>query len=72
LLSDFAFPSSNIFSRSPRIPLALLEMLFAKSPSLSFMPVSSSYYNILKLDKDEYWYYFENGGDRHEFRLVKK
>ena len=34
--------------------------------------VSSSYYNILKLDKDEYWYYFENGGDRHEFRLVKK
>ncbi len=34
--------------------------------------VSSSYYNILKLDKDEYWYYFENGGDRHEFRLTKK
>jgi hypothetical protein len=33
--------------------------------------VSSSYYNIIKLDKDEYWYYFENGGDRHEFRFVK-
>ncbi|MBC7412946.1 MAG: hypothetical protein H7331_10910 [Bacteroidia bacterium] len=34
--------------------------------------VSSSYYNILKLDKDEFWYYFENGGDVHEFRFVTK
>ena len=33
--------------------------------------VSSSYYNILKLDKNEYWYFFTNGGDKHEFRLVK-
>lgn len=34
--------------------------------------VSSSYYNILKLDKNEFWYYFDNGGDRHEFRMIKK
>lgn len=34
--------------------------------------VSSSYYNILKLDKTEYWYYYTNGSDRHEFRLIKK
>ena len=34
--------------------------------------VSSSYYNILKLDDDEFWYYFTNGGDRHEFHLIKK
>lgn len=34
--------------------------------------VSSSYFNILKLDKDEFWYYFDNGGDKHEFRLIKK
>ena len=34
--------------------------------------VSSSYYNILKLDEDEYWYYFENGGDKQEFHFVTK
>lgn len=34
--------------------------------------VSSSYYNILKLDKSEFWYYYTNGGDKHEFRLTKK
>jgi len=34
--------------------------------------VSSSYYNILKLDKSEFWYYYTNGGDRHEFHLSKK
>ncbi len=34
--------------------------------------VSSSYYNILKLDADEFWYYYTNGGDRHEFHLIKK
>lgn len=34
--------------------------------------VSSSYYNILKLDKNEFWYYFTNGGSRHEFHLAKK
>lgn len=34
--------------------------------------VSSSYYNIVKLDNAEYWYYFINGADKHEFRLVKK
>jgi len=31
--------------------------------------VSSSSYTILKLNKDEYWYSYENGGDLHEFRL---
>ena len=34
--------------------------------------ISSSYYNILKLEKDEFWYYYTNGGDRHDFQLVKK
>jgi exopolysaccharide biosynthesis protein len=34
--------------------------------------VSSSYYKILKLDDNELWYYFENGGDTHEFHLIKK
>lgn len=34
--------------------------------------VSSSYYNILKLEKSEFWYYYTNGGDRHEFHLTKK
>lgn len=34
--------------------------------------VSSSYYTILKLDKDEFWFYYTNGGDKHEFRLVAK
>ena len=34
--------------------------------------VSSSYYNILKLDKSEFWYYYTNGSDRHEFHLAKK
>ncbi len=34
--------------------------------------VTSSDYNIIRLKKEELWYYYENGGDRHEFRLVKK
>ena len=34
--------------------------------------VSSTYYNILKLDKKEFWYYYENGGDRQEFHFSKK
>jgi hypothetical protein len=34
--------------------------------------ISSSYYNIIKLDSDEFWYRFENGSNTHEFRLVKK
>jgi hypothetical protein len=34
--------------------------------------VSSSYYNVLKLDKDEFWYYYTNGSEKHEFHLIKK
>ena len=34
--------------------------------------VSASDYTILKLDKKELWYHFENGGDLHEFRFVTK
>lgn len=34
--------------------------------------VTSSYYNVLKLDKDEFWYYYTNGSDKHEFHLIKK
>ena len=34
--------------------------------------ISSSYFNILKLDKDEFWYYFENGSEKHEFHFIKK
>lgn len=33
--------------------------------------VTSSDYNILRLKKDELWYYYENGGSRHEFHLIK-
>ena len=33
--------------------------------------VSSSDYNILRLKKHELWYYYENGGSRHEFHLIK-
>ncbi|MBL4655086.1 MAG: hypothetical protein JKY33_04615 [Bacteroidia bacterium] len=32
--------------------------------------VSSDYYTILKLKKDELWYQYDNGGDTHEFRLT--
>lgn len=31
--------------------------------------VSSSYYKIIKLTDKEFWYYFDNGGARHEFRF---
>ena len=34
--------------------------------------VSSSYYEIQKLDDQALWYAFVNGSDRHEFRFVKK
>lgn len=34
--------------------------------------VSSSYFNILKLETNEFWYYYTNGSDKHEFHLVKK
>ena len=34
--------------------------------------VSSAYYDIQKLDGAALWYSFVNGGDRHEFRFVKK
>lgn len=33
--------------------------------------LSTSTLYITKLTKDEYWYYFENGGDKHEFRFTK-
>lgn len=32
--------------------------------------VSSSDYNILKLKDGELWYFYENGGDHHEFHFV--
>lgn len=32
--------------------------------------VSASDYTLVKLTKDELWYYFENGGSTHEFHLV--
>jgi hypothetical protein len=32
--------------------------------------VSSSDLEIIKLTKDEFWYYFENGSDRHEFHFT--
>jgi hypothetical protein len=34
--------------------------------------VSSAYHTIIRLGKDEFWYYFINGSDRHEFRFFKK
>lgn len=34
--------------------------------------VSTSDYNIIRLKKEELWYYYDNGGDRHEFHYVKK
>lgn len=34
--------------------------------------VSTSDYNIIKLDKDELWYSFENGGNTHEFHMIPK
>ena len=34
--------------------------------------VSSSYYEIQKLDDQTLWYVFVNSNDRHEFRFVKK
>ena len=34
--------------------------------------VSSSYYDIQKLDGAALWYSYINGSDRHEFRFVKK
>lgn len=32
--------------------------------------VSSSDYNIIRLKKKELWYYYDNGGSRHELRFV--
>lgn len=32
--------------------------------------VSASDYTILKLDKDELWYNFSNGGATHEFHMI--
>ena len=34
--------------------------------------VSYNTITISKLDKKEYWYEFENGGDLHEFRFTKQ
>jgi len=34
--------------------------------------VSSSDIEIMKLKKKEFWYFFENGSDRHEFHFVPK
>jgi len=33
--------------------------------------VSSSDYNIIRLKNHELWYYYENGGSRHEFHMIK-
>lgn len=32
--------------------------------------VSTSDVEILRLKKKEFWYFFENGSDRHEFRFI--
>lgn len=34
--------------------------------------VSTSDVEILRLKKKEFWYFFDNGSDRHEFRFVPK
>ena len=34
--------------------------------------VSSDYYTVLKLKKDQYWYSYTNGGDTHEFHFVPR
>lgn len=34
--------------------------------------VSTSDIEILRLKKKEFWYYFENGSDRHEFHFIPK
>lgn len=34
--------------------------------------VSSSRYNIIKLTDSDYWYYYTNNGDRHEFHFTRK
>lgn len=34
--------------------------------------ISSSYFNILKLDDNEFWYSYENGSEIHEFHLKSK
>lgn len=34
--------------------------------------VSSSTYNILRLTSKELWYYYDNGGNRHEIHLKAK
>jgi hypothetical protein len=34
--------------------------------------VSSSDIEIIKLKKKEFWYFYENGSDRHEFHFVPK
>lgn len=33
--------------------------------------ISSSDYNIIRLKKDELWYYYENGGTKHEFHMIR-
>ena len=33
--------------------------------------VSSSYNTIIRLKNHEFWNYYENGGARHEFHLIK-
>ena len=34
--------------------------------------VSTSDIEVLRLKKKEFWYYFDNGSDRHEFHFVPK
>jgi hypothetical protein len=34
--------------------------------------ISASNRTITKLTNNEFWYTFINGGDKHEFRLIKK
>lgn len=33
--------------------------------------VSASDYNIIRLKKGELWYFYENGGSKHEFHFIK-
>ncbi len=56
--------------QSKELKISGVSSLKINTPSTS--TVSSSYYKIIKLNDSEFWYYYENGGDTHEFHLVRK
>ncbi len=55
---------------SNELKISGISSLKINTPNTS--TISSSYYKILKLEDSQFWYYYTNGNDSHEFRFIKK